>query len=152
MHVMHAKPCVYLTIIQLLKVKSRQLSPEGEVNSGGYIPRREASRYISTTLHRPQFLLLKLSRNGAPFFPPFAKQWISKDIPSYGSQSKRTKIAIHWFGKHQRWIFAEPRGGVVIIAEVNNCFSVYHTRWINSTKNYFICDNKRVARFSEAKI
>ena len=30
-----------------------QLSPEGEVNSGGYIPRREVSRYISTTLHRP---------------------------------------------------------------------------------------------------
>jgi len=30
-----------------------QLSPEGEVNSGGYTPRREASRYISTALHRP---------------------------------------------------------------------------------------------------
>ena len=30
-----------------------QLSPEGEVNSGGYIPRGEASRYISTVLHRP---------------------------------------------------------------------------------------------------
>ena len=30
-----------------------QLSPEGEVNSGGYIPRREASRYISTALHGP---------------------------------------------------------------------------------------------------
>ena len=30
-----------------------QLSPEGEVNSGEYIPRREASRYISTALHRP---------------------------------------------------------------------------------------------------
>ena len=30
-----------------------QLSPEGEVNSGGYIPRRKASRYISTALHRP---------------------------------------------------------------------------------------------------
>ena len=29
------------------------LSPEGEVNSGGYIPRREASKYISTVLHRP---------------------------------------------------------------------------------------------------
>ena len=29
-----------------------QLSSEGEVNSGGYIPRREASRYISTALHR----------------------------------------------------------------------------------------------------
>ena len=25
-----------------------QLSPEGEVNSGGYIPRREVSRYIFT--------------------------------------------------------------------------------------------------------
>ena len=28
-----------------------------------------------------------------------AKQWIAKGIPSYGSQSKRAKIAIHWFGK-----------------------------------------------------
>ena len=26
---------------------------------------------------------------------PIAKQWIAKDIPSYGSQSKRGKIAIH---------------------------------------------------------
>ena len=33
--------------------------------------------------------LLKLFRNDAPLFFPFAKQWISKDIPSYGSQSKR---------------------------------------------------------------
>ena len=30
-----------------------QLSPEGEVNSGGYILRSKASRYISTALHRP---------------------------------------------------------------------------------------------------
>ena len=30
-----------------------QLSAEGEVNSGGYIPRHEASRYISTALQRP---------------------------------------------------------------------------------------------------
>ena len=29
---------------------------------------------------------------------PVAKQWIAKDIPSYGSQSKRAKIAIHRFG------------------------------------------------------
>ena len=28
-----------------------------------------------------------------------AKRWIAKDIPSYGSQSKRAKIGIHWFGK-----------------------------------------------------
>ena len=31
---------------------------------------------------------------------PVAKQWIAKDIPSYGSQWKRAKIAIHWFGKY----------------------------------------------------
>ena len=31
---------------------SIQLSPEGEVNSREYIPRREASRYISTALQR----------------------------------------------------------------------------------------------------
>ena len=29
-----------------------------------------------------------------------AKQWIAKDILSYGSQSKCVKIAIHWFGKY----------------------------------------------------
>ena len=34
-------------------VNNIQLFPEGEVNSGGYIPRREASRYISTAFHRP---------------------------------------------------------------------------------------------------
>ena len=28
------------------KKKNIQLSPKGEVNSGGYIPRREASRYL----------------------------------------------------------------------------------------------------------
>ena len=47
-----------------------------------------------------QCLLQKLSRNEAPFLSPFAKQWISKDIPSHGSQSKRAKIAIHWFGNN----------------------------------------------------
>ena len=31
---------------------------------------------------------------------PVPKQWISKDILSYGSQSEHTKIAIHWFGKY----------------------------------------------------
>ena len=34
------------------------------------------------------------------FLAPVAKQWIATDIPSYGSQSKRAKIAIHWFGKY----------------------------------------------------
>ena len=31
---------------------------------------------------------------------PVAKQWIAKDIPSYGSQSKRAKIANQWFGNY----------------------------------------------------
>ena len=31
---------------------------------------------------------------------PVPKQWIAKDIPSYGSQSKRAKIAIQWFGNY----------------------------------------------------
>ena len=34
-------------------VNSIQLSPKGEVNSGGYIPRHDASRYISSAVHRP---------------------------------------------------------------------------------------------------
>ena len=29
-----------------------------------------------------------------------AKLWVAKDIPSYGSQYKRAKIAFHWFGKY----------------------------------------------------
>ena len=37
--------------------------------------------------------------------PPVTKQWIAKDIPSYGSQSKRPKIAIHWFAKYQNRLF-----------------------------------------------
>ena len=37
-----------------LQYNTIQLSPKGGgVNSVGYIPRREASRYISTALHRP---------------------------------------------------------------------------------------------------
>ena len=31
-----------------------QLSPEGEVNSGGYIPRRFTSRYVFSAVHRPR--------------------------------------------------------------------------------------------------
>ena len=41
------------TDLNLEMLNNIQLSPEGEVNTGGYIPRREAPRYISTALHRP---------------------------------------------------------------------------------------------------
>ena len=41
------------SVVSCYNCNNIQLSPEGEVNSGGYIPRREASRYISTALHRP---------------------------------------------------------------------------------------------------
>ena len=46
-----------------------------------------------------QWIVVDIYREAKYFFP-FAKQWIAKDIPSYGSQSKRAKIAIHWFGKY----------------------------------------------------
>ena len=35
-----------------------------------------------------------------PSFKAFPKQWISKVIQIYGSQSERPKIAIHWFGEY----------------------------------------------------
>ena len=42
------------SLVALQKEKNIiQLSSEGEVNSGGYIPRSEASRYTSTARHRP---------------------------------------------------------------------------------------------------
>ena len=31
---------------------------------------------------------------------PVTKQWIAKDTPSYGRQSKLAKSAVHWFGKY----------------------------------------------------
>ena len=34
-------------------VNTKKLSPSGSVKSGGYIPRRFASRYISTYIHLP---------------------------------------------------------------------------------------------------
>ena len=37
----------------LVNLIQKQLSPSGSVKSGGYIPRRFASRYISTTIHLP---------------------------------------------------------------------------------------------------
>ena len=48
-----SQPPILIVLFSLLRYNNIQLSPEGEVNSGGYIPRREASRYISTALHRP---------------------------------------------------------------------------------------------------
>ena len=42
----HTKDSVYLSALT-----SIQLSSEGQVNSGDYIPRREASRYISSAVH-----------------------------------------------------------------------------------------------------
>ena len=35
-----------------------------------------------------------------PILAPVAKEWIAKDIPRYGRQSKRAKTAIHRFGKY----------------------------------------------------
>ena len=37
----------------LVSTKTTTVSPSGSVKSGGYLPRRFASRYISTTIHLP---------------------------------------------------------------------------------------------------
>ena len=39
--------------IHLIWYILKQLSPSGSVKSGGYIPRRFMSQYISTTIHLP---------------------------------------------------------------------------------------------------
>ena len=65
-----------------------QLSPEGKV----------IRIVVEQLLRLPlKFHLSKLSRNEKQNLVP--KQWISKDVPRYGSQSERAKIAIHWFGE-----------------------------------------------------
>ena len=40
-------------LVNTKTINSIQLSPSGSVKRGGYIPRRFASRYISTTIHLP---------------------------------------------------------------------------------------------------
>ena len=50
---LRASLAIYDLISNALSWNNIQLSPEGEVNSGGYIPRREASRCIATALQRP---------------------------------------------------------------------------------------------------
>ena len=40
-----------------------QLSPKGEVNRGGYIPGRKASRLISSAVHRPNPNSNQLEKN-----------------------------------------------------------------------------------------
>ena len=52
----HGIIVIYIYIYIYMYVYIIQLSPEGEVNSGGYIPRREevnSGGYISAALHRP---------------------------------------------------------------------------------------------------
>ena len=36
-------------------------------------------------------------------FCPKIKQWIAKEIPTYGNPSTRAKVAMHWFGKYYRF-------------------------------------------------
>ena len=56
---------------------------------------------------------------------PVSKQWISKDSPSYGSQSKHAKIAIHWLSEYlsKHW----TSGVYVSKSEWANiqCFSIH---------------------------
>ena len=50
--------------------------------------------------HLPLNFIFRNCRETRSHFESVPKQWISKDIPSYGSQSERAKVAIHWFGQY----------------------------------------------------
>ena len=70
-----------------------QLSPSGSVNSGGYIPRRKASRYISTALHRIyQIRWIKKCRfiNGHNFFRKFRETTRHFSVHSQNSEYPTT--------------------------------------------------------------
>ena len=47
-----------------------------------------------------QILSFKSVSKRDTILAPFAKEWIAKDILSYGNQSRHAKIAIRWFGKY----------------------------------------------------
>ena len=55
-------------------------------------------------IYRKNFAFRKCVETKRHLVASVAKHWIAKAIPraipSYGSQSKRAKIAIHWFGKY----------------------------------------------------
>ena len=101
-----------------------QLSPEGKV----------IRIVVEQLLHLPlKFHLSKLSRNEKQNLVP--KQWISTDVPRYGSQSERAKIAIHWFGELNE-----------TIKNANNFFYYINTNEITSEffarkLDIFTCEN-----------
>ena len=65
-----------------------------------------------------------MSRNETP---SWLRSQIAKNIPSYGSQSKRAKISFHWFGKY--WIdFARDKSAILF-----NIYSLLR-------KNIYICN------------
>ena len=72
--------------------------------------------------------------------PRVAKQWIAKDIRSYGSQSKYQKFFIHWFGKYYNIIYHKsnnenlttPRQEPFFHNDINNHLSF---GWV-SKRNY----------------
>ena len=60
----------------------------------------ESRRFLGICLYDCYIYRSKNVSKRDAIFAPVAKQWITKDIPGYGSQSKRAKIAIHLFGKY----------------------------------------------------
>ena len=65
-------------------VNTKTTIPSGSVKSGGYIPRRFASRYISTTIHLPcgewLYNIIQLYPkgrvNGGGYIPLYCGEWL----------------------------------------------------------------------------
>ena len=106
----------------------KQLSPSGSVKSGGYIPRRFASQYISTTIHLPfpNLDLLKLSAQGELF---------TGRASGYRAfiNSSRFSIAFTANGKRQAAISRLPKTREIYLVSV--CILPVSHSYGASTKN-----------------
>ena len=93
-----------------------------------------------------------MSRNETP---SWLRSQIAKNIPSYGSQSKRAKISVHWFGKY--WTdFARDKSAALfdiysllrkryIYIYVKSCHvqetmrTTNNNNWSNQPQKYQLC-------------
>ena len=85
---------------KLEKSLTRKLVLQFTNISGIFVKYIKIIFYLQVNTDKPKIILFRKCSKRDAILTPVAKQWIAKDIPSYGSQSKREKIAIHWFGEY----------------------------------------------------
>ena len=111
------------------KGDTMQLSPEGEMNSGGYIPRREASRYI----YPPLFT----DPEGDSCFSIYQIRWIKKHFFNFFFWNFRETtryISLHSQNSEYPRIFE-------VTGANQNAWKLLSTDLVNTKQNY-LCNNK----------